>query len=69
MYYHPIPFAYCQQASSDECVREVFEIVGESLLPPVSYSIRLEAWACEGSFDPRKMAEKMLESFRESPPP
>ena len=52
MYYHPRPFAYLWQASSGECVRDVFEIVGESLIPPVEYSIRLEAWACEGDFRP-----------------
>ena len=69
MYYHAVPFAYRQQASSNECVRDVFEIVGESLLYQVSYGILIEAWACEGSFDPRRMAEKMLESFREFPPP
>ena len=69
MYYHPIPFAYRQQASSNECLRDVFEIVGESLLYQVSYGILIAAWACEGSFDPRRLAAKMLESFREFPPP
>ena len=39
------------------------------LLYPVPYSIRLEAWACEGTFDPRRLAEKMLKSFRDFPPP
>lgn len=69
MWYHFTPFAYRQQTSSTECVRDVFEIVGESLLYPVPYSIRLEAWACEGTFDPRRLAEKMLKSFRDFPPP
>ena len=50
-------------------MRDVFEIVGESLLYQVSYGILIEAWACEGTFDPRRMAEEMLKSFREFPPP
>ena len=58
MWPHPIPFAYLSQASSGECVRDVFEIVGESLIPPVEYSIRLEAWGCGESFCPRRMAER-----------
>ena len=47
----------------------MFEIVGEFLIYQVSYGIRLEAWACEGTFDSRRLAEKMLKSFRDFPPP